>query len=275
MSSPRAAASAIPYAAATPIAGAPRTASVRIASASSPHSWQRRSTIASGSCRWSSTTTASSSSRTIRSGSRASRRRSATCDASPPRLNGRVPAARSDRRAAPRRRAAASRPRGSSCRRSPSRDERCPVDSGSNRPRRSRYAVSSPPTSPSSSEARPDCTSHDSSFSSWYCRLSAWPARTKSTLPTYCSACAQISSYPHGLSTRRGSNAYGDVMRATPDGRSRARPPVGAPSGCSRSARGRRGGMRGASLRRRAPGRSSSRGRPSRGTGPSPSAESA
>ena len=56
---PALAASAKPYAAAIPIAGAPRMASVRIASATSAAEWQRSSTSSSGSRRWSSTTTAS------------------------------------------------------------------------------------------------------------------------------------------------------------------------------------------------------------------------
>src|SRR3954469_2749779 len=64
------------------------------------------------------------------------------------------------------------------------------------------------PADPSSSFARPDWTSHDSSFSRWNWRLSDSPALTKSTLPTYWSACAQISSYPHGFSTFRGWNAH-------------------------------------------------------------------
>src|SRR3954453_4111828 len=67
-SSPRSAASASPYPAATPIAGAPRTASVRIASATSAGVRQTSSTSSSGSRRWSRRTTASSSSRTICSG---------------------------------------------------------------------------------------------------------------------------------------------------------------------------------------------------------------
>src|SRR5436309_6505592 len=63
------------------------------------------------------------------------------------------------------------------------------------------------PAEPSSSLARPSCTSQDSSFTRWNCRLSDSPALTKSTLPTYCSASAQISSEPQGLSTLRGSNS--------------------------------------------------------------------
>ena len=51
------------------IAGAPRIASVRIASATSAAERQRSSTSSSGSRRWSSTTTASCSSRTTRRGS--------------------------------------------------------------------------------------------------------------------------------------------------------------------------------------------------------------
>ena len=84
-SSPCVAASAIPYAAATPMAGAPRTARVRIASASSTASWQRSSTTSSGSRRWSSTTTASASSLTIRSGSRSERPGRRTCSPTCPR----------------------------------------------------------------------------------------------------------------------------------------------------------------------------------------------
>ena len=62
-----------PYAAAMPIAGAPRTTIVRIASATSAAVPQRSSTTSSGSRRWSRRTTAgpSSSSRTICSGSSA------------------------------------------------------------------------------------------------------------------------------------------------------------------------------------------------------------
>ena len=87
---------------------------------------------------------------------------------------------------------------------------------------------SGPPTSPSSSDARPSWTSHASSFTSWYWRLSEWPALTKRSLPTYASASAQTSSQPQGFSTRRGVTAYGlpppePVTRATPGARSRTR----------------------------------------------------
>src|SRR5439155_6996993 len=68
-SSPNEAARAYPYAAAIPIAGAPRTARSRIASATSAAEPQASSTSSSGSRRWSSRTTRSSSSRRIRSGS--------------------------------------------------------------------------------------------------------------------------------------------------------------------------------------------------------------
>src|SRR6478672_1136111 len=68
-SSPFDAASAMPYAAATPIAGAPRTTIVRIASATSAADRHSTSTSSSGSRRWSRSTTASPSSRRIRSGS--------------------------------------------------------------------------------------------------------------------------------------------------------------------------------------------------------------
>src|SRR5687768_5449443 len=40
-----------------------------------------------------------------------------------------------------------------------------------------------------------------SSLTLWYCRLSAWPAFTCSTFPTYRSVLAQCSSCPQGLST--------------------------------------------------------------------------
>ena len=69
-SSPRSAARAMPYAAATPIEGAPRTASVRIASATSAELSSRSSTTSPGSSRWSRTMTAPSSKRTISSGRR-------------------------------------------------------------------------------------------------------------------------------------------------------------------------------------------------------------
>src|SRR3954454_9289359 len=75
------------------------------------------------------------------------------------------------------------------------------------------------PASPSSSSARPLWTYQLSSFSRWNWRLSDSPAFTNRTLPTYCSATAQISSHPHGLSTRRASNdqrsrpsKFGDSM---------------------------------------------------------------
>src|SRR4249919_233615 len=68
----RTAASATPYAAATPIAGAPRTAMSRIASATCCQVASRSSTASAGRRRWSSRTTASSSRRTIACGLRMS-----------------------------------------------------------------------------------------------------------------------------------------------------------------------------------------------------------
>ena len=65
-----------------------------------------------------------------------------------------------------------------SCPRPQSRGGPFAGGSGTRRPERSRASSSSPPTSPSSSVARPSCTSHDSSLTSWYCRLSDSPART-------------------------------------------------------------------------------------------------
>ena len=125
------------------------------------------------------------------------------------------PRGRSGPRAARRRRGAASRPRGSACPRSRRRGARFPAGSGRRRPVRSRSSRASPPTSPSSSVARPSCTSHASSFTSWYWRLRACPARTKRSLPTYASVSAQTSSQPHGFSTRRGVDAYRLFTRAT------------------------------------------------------------
>src|SRR5512139_3351303 len=43
-----------------------------------------------------------------------------------------------------------------------------------------------------------------SSFRSWYCRESRWPAFTWRSFPTYRSVCAHHSSWPQGFSTRFG-----------------------------------------------------------------------
>ena len=61
------------------------------------------------------------------------------------------------------------------------------------------------PRPQSSSRARPSRTSHDSSLTSWYCRLSDSPARTNSTFLTQPPVSAPSSSHPHGSSTRRGA----------------------------------------------------------------------
>ncbi len=50
---------------------------------------------------------------------------------------------------------------------------------------------------------RPAVTRIDSSLTSWRWSDSRLPASMTSTFPTYVSVCAQMSSWPHGLSTRR------------------------------------------------------------------------
>ena len=94
------------------------------------------------------------------------------------------PRVRSGPRGGRRRRGGASRPRRSACPRSPSRGGRCPAGSGTRRPRRSRASRARRRSRRARARRGPRWTSQDSSFTSWYWRLSDCPARTNSSLPT-------------------------------------------------------------------------------------------
>ena len=148
------------------------------------------------------------------------------------------------------------------------------------------------PPAPSSSFARPDWTSHDSSFSRWNCSDSDCPALHEQHLaavgpgerPDQLVA-PRLLDPPHVDAHRSSESRFGESTTSAPILSLPGAPSGhashsgwaatcsrrgGAPSACSPSARGRRGGTRAAGPRPRAPGTSSTRGRRAPGTARSP-----